>query len=176
MSSPPDSAPDFYRTEMRELTPEQLAALRGMQVITVAVLAGVGLFAGVALVMTGGKPGTELSTTALICFGISAVQIVFCVVLPGMMRRVQLERLKKFDGDEQSFTDQLLKIYRTLHIFVTGLLDTIILINLITYLVTSYAGHLGLAGLVTAVMVVRFPTQSRLVSWLADARQEAELR
>jgi hypothetical protein len=107
------------------------------------------------------------------------VQFLLHFVIPAVIRQKQLGQVIVSEFEERLPNDQLmdlLRIYRGPHIVGGALLEGAVFLNLIAYLMEKFAGSLGVAVVLILVMVLRFLTQSRVASWLANTSQTIGLR
>jgi len=179
MPDSPYSAPKFQDEVSSVLAPEHVGEIRGIQIITASLIFGACFVMGVALVINGGELGTELDILSWLAIGFAVVQFLLHFVIPAVIRQKQLGQVNVSEFEERLPTDQLmdlLRIYRGPHIIGCVLLEGAVFFNLIAFMLTEFVGNLAVAVMLLLVMAVRFPTQSRVASWLTDARQEIGLR
>lgn len=152
---------------------------RGLQIITFAMAMGVLVFMGMCLVMNEGVLGEKPELLSWIGIGFAAITFVTHLVLPGIVANATL---KKLSGDNVRSADEAMKFdlvvpaFRLRHIVTCALLEGGAMLNLVAYLVTDYAGNLMAASVQLTMMLIRFPTATRLQFWAQDRIREIEMR
>lgn len=176
MSSP-------YSTPEHQGPAAQSASLtgesRGVQIISAALAAGVLFFMGVCLFLNQGVLGNQPELLSWIAIGFAGLMFVMHLIIPGIVAKVSLNRLSAEDvrsADEATKFEMVLPTFRLRHIVAIALLEGGAILNLVAYLITDYAGNLITASVQLTMMMIRFPTATRMQFWAQDRVREIEMR
>lgn len=149
--------------------------VRVSQIITVALIMGVVVFLGVALVVRGNEPPAQDALIAVMAVGFSAVAIVLRYIIPTLMTRVQIQQWKDRSGTPANTSEQidlhLLNVFQSQHIIGLALLEGAGFFCLVAYLVTGRVWLLGSVAVLVALMAISFPTRSRIENWILQQRE-----
>ena len=146
-----DSAPDI----------DVSAAIRTMQIINGALIAGVAVF---ALVMLGPADG-ELEMLGMIATAFAFVTTIVSFVLPGFL------------GDSRTLvTDgELLGLYQVRLIVGLALLEGAAFFNILVFSMEHHWASLMVGGILILLLLSRWPTRSKIESWIRTQRELAAL-
>lgn len=153
------------------------ASVRPLQIITAALVAGVVMVTGVMLVLNGGELKQEPELISWIGIGMAVVMTINHFVIPGVVAGAAL---KKISGDQirSVGTDEkfalLSPIFSQRHIIAVAILEGAAFLNLVFYMVTSFVGNLAAACILLMLILIRFPTPSRVDFWVQDRIRELE--
>lgn len=153
--------------------------IRGMQIITAALMMGACIFMGITLFNTQGALGTEPDITSWIGIGFGILCFLLHLIVPSVMRARQLAQI---DPQEVRSADDLGRfglvagVFRGTHIVACALLEGGVFNNLVFYMTTDFVGNLGAAVLLILCIAVRFPTEARVMTWVRNASDEIALR
>lgn len=147
-------------------TPESL--VRSMQVITLAMVAGVVIFAVIALVLIGAlsqPPGQQV--VSLLAAALTAVAFVLHFVLPDRMSRQPPAQLRPPSEELRPYMQ-----YLSRHVIRLALLEGPAFFNVIALVVEHHWWSLAIAGVLVGWMLASFPTRERVEQWIASRRHE----
>lgn len=174
-----------------QLNTEQVRFLRAMltnmRIISAALISGVVVFLVVVVFVIKKDPpqGLPLLTYVALAFGVLA--LVFAFIIPGFVggsikqalidgKRVELPAQFR-PPEEVGIVGNLLFLFQTRLIISCALLEGAAFFNLIAHMIERQQVSLAMVGLLLGAMIVRFPTQARLESWVTDEiRSIDELR
>ena len=163
--------------DLQSLGPKFDQQLRVMQIIAGALMMGVLMFFGVVLVNTQGdifgqgNPGMM----TMIAAGFAGLMIVNHLVIPAVITKAQLTRLKSeapAPKDSDSTNDSLLAIYRIQLIITLALLEGAAFFNLISMMIEHHVISLIAAIVLLGLMAVRFPSRTKVSWWVQDRLRE----
>jgi hypothetical protein len=152
-------------------------SVRGMQIIAAAMMTGVLSFMFVVLVATQGnvfgfnKPPVLTRIGA----GLGAFLILNHFVVPEIVSSVQLQRITAsglLQLDDESQYQQVTGIYRIRLIIALAMLEGAAFLNLVVLMVEKNGLSLGVVVLLLGLMLVRFPTQHKVSSWVSYKLRE----
>ena len=142
--------------------PSQLVFV--MQIISVSLILGVLVFLGVAFVMTQGQQPKPPMLT-YVALGFTGLTIIGHWLFRMPVRPSQAA-VENFDlHSEQLFRD-LAPYYQTEHIIKMALLEGAAFFNGVVYMQEANWWNLAAMGLLVFLMLIRFPTQSRVIAWI----------
>ena len=155
-------------------------SVRGMQIIAVALMAGVLLFFGIVLVNTQGNVfGTqnpELVTIIAAGFGILA--IINHLIIPAIIAGAQLKQISTggfSELGEAAKVEQICGVYRSQLIIALALLEGAAFFNLVALMIEQSAVALGTVILLLGLMILRFPTRDKVSFWVQDKFRELQM-
>jgi hypothetical protein len=170
--------PTFNDT--RHQGPDLDGDVRGMQIIAVALMAGVLLFFGIVLVTTQGNVfGTqrpELITIIAAGFGILA--IVNHLIIPAIIAGAHLKQISAAGFSElgdAAKTELICGVYRIQLIIALALLEGAAFFNLIALMIEHSAVALSAVILLLGLMTLRFPTRDKVSFWVQDKLRELQM-
>ena len=163
--------------DLQSLGPNFDSQLRGMQIIAVALMMGVLMFLGVALVITQGdifRQGNPEIVT-MIAAGFAGLMMVNHLVIPSLITKTRLNQLKSQDFGKQDTESKLvvlLGIYRMQLIITLALLEGAAFFNLVSVLIEHHIISLIAAIVLLGLMAVRFPSRTKVSWWVQDRLRE----
>lgn len=140
---------------------------------------GVLVFLGICLVMNEGVLGEKPELLSWIAIGFAGLMFLQHLFIPGLVAKLTLNRISGDDmrsADDGGKFDLVFPAYRLRHMVACALLEGGSMVNLVAYLVTDYAGNLITACVQLTMMIIRFPTGTRVQFWTQDRIREIELR
>jgi len=154
------------------LSDEHQGLVRTTQIIAFAMTMGVIVFCIVAAVVTMGKPPGEMMLGY-----IAVVFTVMTLIARSFVPTVQLKavRTQMLAGeavDESARVFPLLRAHQTKTIIEYALVEGPCFFVLVAYIAVGAHWLLGLAGLLIALLVLTFPTRTRIENFI---RQQLEL-
>ena len=159
------------KTDMNQPQPN----IRTCQIIAIAMYMGVLMFGGVAIVMRlseDAPPANQQGQAASgddvmlwIAIGLTATCLVGRAIVLSAMDR-QLQRDLRDYGDNPVEPEQMLGRYQTRLIVGLALLEGPAFFCLVALLSTGNWEALGPAGFLLLVMVLNFPTETKLRNWV----------
>ena len=150
---------------MPESTTVSDARLLPMQIIALALPAGVVLFALVAVVLLGSlrqPPAGPL--VSLLGAGFAAMMMVAHFVLPNLLFRPRVPSGETLD------VDSACNIYQTRLIVALALLEGAAFFNLVALVLEHQWWSLAIAGGLVLIMLGDFPTRTRIQHWIETQR------
>lgn len=154
-------------------------SVRGMQIITGAMLMSVVTFSVVVLAIGGGDLSTDLELESLFGVGFAGFAFIGHIFVPPIIQRVRLSQISAQqleNTDDEARARLLLPSLRGSHIVACALLEGAVFLNLVMYMITSSLWNLVAAGLLVVSLVARFPTQSRVRAWIRHTSENIQLR
>lgn len=143
-----------------ELSADALGHLRTMRVVSLALISGVVMFAGILLVVLQGKFSDQLGLMTIMGFVSMPVCVIASWVVPPL-----LAPIFPVESPAQTwFLQTLLSMV---------LLEGSALSGLVNVMINHCQYSLAVAGIPTVMMVLRFPTASRLRAWLQLRQQSS---
>ena len=164
----------------QSLGPKFDQELRVLQIIAVALMMGLLMFFGVVLVVTRGdifgqgNPGIM----TMIAAGFAGLMIVNHLVIPALLAKAQLNKLKSEDPspkDSDRTNNSLLAIYRIQLIITLALLEGAAFFNLISVMLEKHMISVIAAVVLLGLMVARFPTRTKVSWWIQDKLRELNI-
>lgn len=160
--------------------PEFDGALRGMQIIAAALMAGVLVFLSIVLVITQGDVfGTHTpEVVTILGAGFGVLAIVNHIVIPKIIAGSQLRQIVSngfSELDAESKSDRLIGVYRGQLIVALAMLEGAAFFNLIALMVEKNVVALSIATLLLGLMVFRFPSRDKVVFWVQDKLRELQM-
>jgi len=159
--------------------------LRAMQIIAAALIVGVLMFGGLAMYMVfaerqGQLPEGQLPVISLLALAMLVVNTPLAFFLPGVVARNGLRQMAatpRAAADAQDDTIRLLTLRQTVMIIGLALLEGAAFLGLVAFLVEGQTFALAVAGVVVILMLIQFPTEARVRSWIDfQAQRLRELR
>lgn len=187
--------------QQNEMTPEQYAALepdkalRIMQIIAGALVAGVLSFATVASIVVfgqapaaqpGGQPpaaaqnGSEVVMYLAMAFAaVAAVAAVMSFVVSNLVSAAGVKGVAKMAQDgtatgPKELFGRLLAVAQTKMIIALALIEGAAFFNLIAFIITKSLIPPAVVGALLLVMAIHFPTKGKLASWFEEQKQALE--
>lgn len=158
-------------------SPDFEGSVRGMQVIAGALMSGVLFFLGIVLMSTQGDVLSfkQPEIITIIAAGFGLLMIVNHFVIPGIIASTQLRQLTSNDftgSDEATRIDKLVGVYRIQLIIGLALLEGAAFFNLVALMIEKSGFNLCTAGVLFALMLMRFPTRDKVSFWVHDKLRE----
>lgn len=177
--------------QQREMTPEQYAALepdkalRTMQIIAGALIAGVLSFAGVASVIVlgqapvvkpAGQPEVANHVLKLIAFGVFFLNAILSFIVPKWISRFSVNGVAKMVQDgtltgPKELLGRLLSVAQTKTIVALALVEGASFFALIVVIVTKSFELMSVVGASFCFMTAHFPTKLRVARWLEEQQR-----
>lgn len=157
-----------HPTDSTRVTPEQAELLRPrlaqFRLLLAALLAGVVIFAGIAIAFGDGvKVVWPPSMLSLILAGLSVGVALQAFILPLFIRRTASSKLS---GDTPERISRLSGIWFSSSLVGAALLESGAMLNIVACILERNTLHIALAGLYAAMMSVHLPTMNRLLDWI----------
>lgn len=153
MSSPPKYA----------IHPQSM--IRTCQIITGALIAGVVIFALVALIISPERPAPQ-PFIAYVAILVAAQLVVLRFFIPSLVVKA---RLKDAKVNARNFPlTQLPPLFQTKLIVGLGLLEGAAFFNLVAYLLERQWFSIVTAGVMLLLLVMMFPTLNKYERWVDD--------
>jgi hypothetical protein len=191
-NAPEPPLPTFsVRPPMSEIDDRVLAPrVRTMQIIAIALIAGVLVFLGIAcnqvFVQRQGQPQGQadaLPILSLLAVAMLAGGAAVSFVLPMVMTRAALQKiaagtwqLPQGIDPKDLATDvaKLLTVKQTTLIFSLAMLEGPAFLGCIAFLIEARPFTLGLVGVAIAMMLFKFPTEGGIRAWLWNQTNQLE--
>lgn len=181
--------------QQRETTPEQYAALepdkalRIMQIIAGALIAGVLSFAGVASVIVLGQapaaqpegppPAAAPNGSEIVMYlamALAAVAAMMSFVVSNLVSAAGVKGVAKMAQDgtatgSKELFGRLLAVAQTKMIIAMALIEGAAFFNLIAFIITKSLIPPAVVGALLLVMAIHFPTKFKLARWLEDQQR-----
>jgi hypothetical protein len=169
--------------------------LRVMQIIAAALAMGSSTFLVIALFLVynnGGNgqaqpPEGALPVVSLVAVGFFVVNVLVAFILPGLVLRTGMNKLaghapntyvmppdRNQPGGPVSDTDYLLGLRTTTMIVSMAPLEGSSFLGSIAYLLEGQWYALAVSALAIGVLLSFFPTEERVLAWLAEQRRVLE--
>lgn len=150
-----------------------------VQIICAALAGGVVMFAAVVSVagLAPDPPAGQMLSLMGLVFGVASV--FGRIVVPGIVP-VPPTKLNMGDADASEATEvnrralALFAIYQTQMIIGLAILEGAAFFNVIAYMLEGNVWSLGAAGGLIVVMLLTFPTRSRVAFWIENRMQYEE--
>jgi hypothetical protein len=143
-----------------------------VQIVAGALIAGVVIFAIVAIALTVNKPPGD-ALISLVGLAISAAPAIAAFFVPRAAAAATVKRTAR--QRELSLNQRLFLAYQTLVIVRSALLEGISFLNTVLYMVTAHWWSLAAAAVMLGLMIVTFPTRSGFDQWAREQREMAVL-
>jgi len=152
--------------------------VRVLKIVTFALVSGVLVFMGVALVMNRGVIDGEPNIMSWVGLGMGGLMFVNHLVVPNIVSRVALNNVNAEEvrhADEEKKFSLIYPVFQTRHIIACALLEGAAFMNLAFYMMTEYVGNIAAAAVLVAMIAIRFPSVSAVEFWVQDRIREIEL-
>jgi hypothetical protein len=173
----------------RDLSPPRL---RTMQIIAAALLMGLSSFFGIVLFLVhgqnsrGGAPPPDLPIVSIMAAAMLTACAALAFILPAVIGRAALKRIasgtwqpppRQSQADFPTAGAKLVVVRQTTLIIGLALLEGPGFFGCMAYLIEGMPYALAIPGVTAALMLWKFPTRSRVSSWLGQqAEALADLR
>jgi hypothetical protein len=150
----------------QNVNPNQIVFL--MQIISVSLIMGILLFLGVAMVMAQDQQPSEpyLTYVALVFAGAAILGHHFVRIPVQTDRLNQLAEEGQFVSQSDGVFAELAPKYQTEHIIKMALLEGPAFFAGVAYMQEKVWWNLAAIGLIIFLMLIRFPTHSRINAWI----------
>lgn len=158
--------------------PKFETAVRGMQIIAVALMMGVLVFLGVVLVTTAGRIDDSPEMITMIAAGFALLMCANYFVIPPIIVRAQLKKPTPVGlhlKTEEEKVQWCCGIYQTQMIIGFALLEGAAFFNLVAMLLDHCVASIALVTLLLLLMVATFPTRDKVSFWVQDKLRELQL-
>ncbi len=150
-------------------------SLKVSQIIAGALVMGVVFFLAIVLVIIrgdlAGLPNAGILTTIATGFGV--LMIVNHMILPSIVVRQMIGKAMEQTTSSDARIDRLGDAFRTQLIISIALLEGAAMFSLVTLIVEKNVAAMGMSILLIILMIVRFPTQTKLLWWVQDKLSQA---
>ncbi|MEZ6122614.1 MAG: hypothetical protein R3C49_05490 [Planctomycetaceae bacterium] len=173
--SNPYSAPNEVNDAGSQLAPA--ADVRGMKIITLALIGGVMLFMLISLIITGGALRTQPDLLSWIGIGFFVLNFLTYLTIPGNNRQRLLNQIDRESFGDRSTSEKaelLLPAFRGPHIIGCAVLEGAAFMNLVLYITTEFVGNLAVAAIVVVLLAFNIPTATRVRWWMEERIRELE--
>jgi hypothetical protein len=145
-------------------------SLKVTQMVSAALMMGVLVLMGVALVIIQGgvKGPRDAGMLTMIAGGFAALMIVNHWFLPGIVVQQMIAAISRETLTPDVRLDRLANVFRVQLIITLALLEGAAIFNLIILIIEKNVVSLGAAIILLILMLVRFPTQTRLTWWVQE--------
>lgn len=148
---------------------QQQTSIQTMQIIAAALMMGVLMFGGVAVVIQSSNdqvPGDEDLPILLIVAGVFAViQLVARQVVLVLFNNKLKTEIQEYKEGESS-AEEFLGLYQTRLIVSMALCEGAALFGLIVYIVEGHWGGVAIAAFLLVIMGISFPTEHKFREWV----------
>lgn len=170
---------------MDEPSASQSAALRVLQIISGALMAGVVSFGVAVLAMSaqagaGVLPSTMVTYLSLgaVVLGVLASYLLPSKIVEQLLRKIAARAAPPIASAGTSPADydlaQLLGVKTTAHVVGFALLEGPAFLGILAYLLERQALAFAAPTVALALMAVKFPTADRLADWLGEQRRRID--
>ena len=109
----------------------------------------------------------------ILATGFGALMIFNHIILPTIVVRPMIGKVIQEASSSDARIDRLGDLFRTQLIITIALLEGAAMFCLVTLIVEKNLAALGMAILLTLLMIARFPTQTKLLWWVQDKLSQA---
>ena len=153
--------------------------VRGLQIITIAMVLGVLFFMAICLVTHKGDVDRDPDIVSWIGLGFAGLMIFNHLVIPSFLTKTALvnitgEQIREAD-DAKKF-ELIFPAFRTRHIVAVAMLEGAALFNLVAYMTSQYRGNLGAAVFLVILIGGRITSTTSAMFWVNDRAREIEMR
>lgn len=152
---------------MQQTTNDLKAAVRQMQILAGALLAGVVVFFGVVIAVAGPPAAArELPIVSIVLAAMPAMEAPAFFILPGLID----SGTARGSGEQNTPTGR----YQAAMVIRMALCEGAAFANLLAYFIEQQWWSLAIVGFLVLVMLSMFPTKTKLEHWLEIQQMEAE--
>ncbi|WP_459555288.1 hypothetical protein [Lacunimicrobium album] len=144
-------------------TPQQTARL--IAIICMAMISGLGIFAGMAFVLAWGKPPQESMVLSILSVVMMAGTAVASNVVPSIILQQTLEKIKANPTGE-SLDQRLLPLYMTTTIIRLAMIEAPGFVSLVAFITEHHVWVFAVALASILLILIQLPTTSRIEDWL----------
>lgn len=163
--------------DIPKVSSENAQVIRGLQLVTIFMIVGVLVAAGVVLSWNQGVPGNDPDILSWIGIGLACVMLVNRFIVVSIVTRTGLGRIdagQVQSADEQTKFELLFPVFRAGHLISCAILEGAAVLNLMIYMTTEYFGNIVAAGILTLVMVSMLISASSTAFWVRNRVEEFE--
>ena len=157
--------------------------IRSFRIVLLALIAGVGLFAMIVVAVASinwAPPGT----ISLIIFFVTFVIVAQSLVIPRLIGKSASNQLvsseKKSAGlpneshlkESVDLPSKLLGVWFTSNLIGIAMLESAAFINLVFAMIEGSGWHLVVGFALLFVMLLRFPTEDKVFSWVEEKQRD----
>lgn len=172
MRSPWDLRPFSSPTNKKfstVMSQQQTTSIQTMQIITAALMMGVVMFGGVAVVIQSGNDqvveNNELPILLIVAFVFTVIELgARQVVLIVFNQKLKTEIQDYKEGE--SSAEEFLGLYQTRLIISMALCEGAAFFGLIVYMIEGHWGGLAIAAFLLIIMGTSFPTENKFREWV----------
>lgn len=146
--------------------------VRQSQIVTFALIGGALSFTAVALVANWNNPAGDPDLLTWLGVVTTVMAIVLSLVVPQIVSANLVSQAARAPAEELS--TRLSQAYFTKVLIGNAILEGSSFLNLVFYITSEHVLNLGSALFLTALMVFRFPTQSRFEAWLEQIQRDRD--
>ncbi len=158
--------------------PEFESAVRGMQIISAALMMGVLVYLGILLVTRGGQLLGQPNLLTMVGVGFGCLMVVMHFIIPGIMNRRQLKAAVAsgvMQKSEQEQVGHVIGVFRGQMIVRLALLEGAAFFNLTAMMIDHSEISICVIVLLMGLMLFRFPTRDKVSFWVQDKLREMRL-
>ena len=166
-----------FATEGRP-SPAFLQAVRGMQIVTFALVLSSVLVTGIMFFLNKGQINGQPSVVSVIGFAMAAANFVAHAIVPKVVMTKQLESVSKADLQGMSLEDQQMTVLTSMrsgHIIGSAILEGAVFFNAIAYMVEKWGGSLAIIGVLIVLIILRIPTGYGMQNQVTERLREIEM-
>lgn len=149
-------------------TPQQTARI--IAIICMAMVSGLGVFAGIAFVLAWGQPPQESMVLSILSVVMMAGTAVASNVVPSIILQQNLEKIKANPTGE-SLDQRLLQIYMTTTIVRLAMIEAPGFVALVAFITEHHVWVFAVALASILLILIQLPTTSRIEDWLKYQRE-----
>lgn len=155
-----------------------LQAVRGLQVITLALAMGSAFIAGIMCIVNQGDTSGQAGVLSIVGFAMAALHFVAHAAVPKLIMAKQLESITRSDLQSMNTEDQQMTVLTSMragHIIGSAILEGAVVINAIAYLIEKWIGSLAIAGVFIVLIILRLPSVYGTLNKVNDRIREIEM-
>jgi hypothetical protein len=140
--------------------------VRTMQVIAGALITGVLLFAAITVILGAWNQPEQEGVIKYVGIGLILAETIPFVIVPQIITPDRLAQTFENQSRRLNPVDLLLQTYQTRMIVRFALVEGAAFLNLIAFMTEHAKWSLAIAGGLVLVMLVIFPTRTKVAHWL----------
>lgn len=155
-----------------------LQAVRGMQIVTLALALGSALITGVMFFLNKGDVNGQPGFLSIIGFAMAAAHFIAHAIVPKFVMAKQLESVSKEEFQAMTVEDQQMTVMTSMrsgHIVGSAILEGAAFLNAIAYMMEKWVGSLATAGVFVVLILLRTPTVYGTQNKINDRLREIEM-
>ncbi|MDA1231649.1 MAG: hypothetical protein O2856_12820 [Planctomycetota bacterium] len=153
-------------------------SIRGMQIITGALMTGVLVFSGVVFVTTEGRIDGPPEMITMIAAGFAFLMLVNHFVIPPIIVKAQLKELVAAELHQKTDEERVPRccgVYQTQMIIGFALLEGAAFFNLVAMMMEHCVASIVVVTLLVLLMMAKFPTRETVSFWVQDKLRELQI-